>query len=83
MDKEKNLRVQLEVERQEIEALLEEKKKFKSQLDEMMARERKLAKETTTLEKSLAMLKHDLKEVNFFKKQRKESCFMDFHRKNF
>ncbi|KAK7574295.1 hypothetical protein V9T40_011486 [Parthenolecanium corni] len=62
VDQEKNLRVQLEEERHEIEILLEEKKKFKSQLDEMMARERKLVKESTALEKSLAMLKHDLRE---------------------
>lgn len=64
VDQEKNLRVQLEEERHEIEILLEEKKKLKSQLDEMMARERKLVKESTALEKSLAMLKHDLREVN-------------------
>ncbi len=64
-DNEKKLRLQLEEEKQEIEILLNEQKQLKFQLDDMMSRERKLVKETTNLEKSLAMLKHDLKEVKF------------------
>lgn len=78
VDQEKNLRVQLEEERHEIEILLEEKKKFKSQLDEMMARERKLVKESTALEKSLAMLKHDLREVNENSQKRKNEFSLNF-----
>lgn len=64
-ENENSLRVQLEEERQEMEIILAEHQKLKLDLDELMARERKLTKENTNLEKSLAMLKHDLKEVNF------------------
>lgn len=47
-----------------------------SQLDEMMAQERKQTEETATLVKSLAMLKHNLKEVN--ENWQRKSCFLGF-----
>lgn len=46
-----------------MEDLLEKQKSLSFQIDEMMLREMQLTKETSNLEKSLAILKHDLKEV--------------------
>lgn len=46
-----------------VEELLQKQRLLTNQLDEMVLRERSITEETTNLEKSLAILKHDLKEV--------------------
>lgn len=60
----------------EVEELLEKQRTLTLQLDEMVLREIRITEETSNLEKSLAMLKHDLKEVRVFSLIKiKKSCF--------
>lgn len=54
----------MEEKKLQVEQLLEKQKTLTFQLDEMVLRESRITEETSNLEKSLAMLKHDLKEVS-------------------
>lgn len=55
--------VLLERERRQVESLEERQKELMAQLEALSRREVEFREETTRLEKTLTMLKHDLKEV--------------------
>ncbi|XP_065210146.1 rho-associated protein kinase 1 isoform X2 [Planococcus citri] len=57
-----SLRQQMEEKTRQVEELLQRQRTLTDQLDTMVLRERSITEETTNLEKSLAILKHDLKE---------------------
>ena len=59
------LETRLEREVQRVEALESSKRILLSQLDNLARRESELRDETSELEKNLAMLRHELKEVTF------------------
>lgn len=60
----KILKDKLEEEKQQVESLRAKHAALTTKLEDMVAREMQLNDETSHLEKSLAMLKHDLKEVS-------------------
>lgn len=57
------LREKLEEEKQQVESLINKQRVLTSQFDEMAMREIQLTEENSQLARSLAMSKHDLKEV--------------------